>query len=49
VRNSNPLILTRKLCLSYKETNIHENRVIIKEGKKYQEVKENFIIRSFTI
>jgi len=41
--------LTGKLYFSNKEANIHENRVMIKEGKKYQEVRENFIIRSFMI
>jgi hypothetical protein len=49
VRTSNPLILTGKLRLSYKGANIHENRVMIKVGKKYQEVRKNFIIRSFMI
>jgi hypothetical protein len=44
VRTSNPLILTGKLCLSYEEANIHE-----KEDKKYQEDRENFIIRRFMI
>jgi len=49
VRPSNPFILTGKLRLSYEEANIHEDRLMIKESKKYQEVRENFIIRSFMI
>jgi hypothetical protein len=49
VRTSNPLTLTGKLRLSNKEANINENRVIIKEGQKYHEIRENFIIRRFMI